>query len=212
VRKNLIIAVGLVVAALGVTTRLFLPPQSADRSGDGRVVVAQKVTAGGGDRAGARSASPKAERQPDGTALLDRVRQQQDLTRKASVVAARVAELTAILVQADGRDQSELESAASKRRGLLKELIALDPAAALHQRLTWSQRRALPSSVQTMLEEVIDAYGQLEVVAICGPERGGTTRFLNLPGRRFNAYLAGARSEIGSQQRMAPTGSQWMIW
>lgn len=124
----------------------------------------------------------------------------------AAAVAGRVAALTRTLARPEGLPESELRATAAERRGLLRELIQSDPAAALACRLTFAQRQALPASVAALLETPVDAFGQLEVVAVCGPQTGGTERFVTVADVRRQAYLAGARVQAGSRDRLPVHG------
>ena len=124
----------------------------------------------------------------------------------AAAVAGGVAGATAALANPSAKSEDELRAIAVERRGLLRELIQADPAAALACRLTHSQRRALPPSVVALLEEPIDAFGQLEVIAVCGQQTGGTDRFLRVGGLRRRAFLAGARVAAVSQERLPVHG------
>jgi M6 family metalloprotease-like protein len=121
-------------------------------------------------------------------------------------VAGGVAGATAALANPSAKSEDELRAIAVERRGMLRELIQADPAAALACRLTHSQRRALPPSVVALLEEPIDAFGQLEVIAVCGQQTGGTDRFLRVGGLRRRAFLAGARVAAVSQERLPVHG------
>jgi hypothetical protein len=56
------------------------------------------------------------------------------------------------------------------------------------------------------LETPVDAHGQLEVIAVCGPQTGGTERFVTTGGVRWRAFLAGARVQSVSQERMPVHG------
>ena len=124
----------------------------------------------------------------------------------AAAVAGRVAALTRTLARPDGLPELELRVVAAERRGLLRELIQADPAAALACRLTFAQRQALPSSVAALLETPVDALGRLEVLAVCGPQTGGTERFVTVADVRRRAYLAGARVQAGSRDQLPVHG------
>ena len=124
----------------------------------------------------------------------------------AAAVAGRVAALTRTLARPEGLPEPELRAAAADRRGLLRELIQADPAAALACRLTFAQRQALPASVAALLETSVDAFGRLEVLAVCGPQTGGTERFVTVADVRRRAYLAGARVQAGSRDRLPVHG------
>ncbi len=124
----------------------------------------------------------------------------------AAAVAGRAAALTRTLARPEGLPEPELRAAAAERRGLLRELIQADPAAALACRLTYAQRQALPASVAALLETPVDAFGRLEVLAVCGPQTGGTERFVTVADVRRRAYLAGARVQAGSRDRLLVHG------
>lgn len=124
----------------------------------------------------------------------------------AAAVAGGVAARTRILASPVGRTEEELRVAAAERRGLLRDLIQADPAAALACRLTYAQRRALPAAVSALLEQTVDTHGQLEVIAVCGPQSGGTERFVTSGGVRRRAFLAGSRVQSVSQERLPVHG------
>ena len=124
----------------------------------------------------------------------------------AAAVAGRAAALTRTLARPEGLPEPELRAAAAERRGLLRELIQADPAAALACRLTYAQRQALPASVAALLETPVDAFGRLEVLAVCGPQTGGTERFVTVADVRRRAYLAGARAQAGSRDQLPVHG------
>ena len=124
----------------------------------------------------------------------------------AAAVAGRVAALTRTLARPEGVAEPALRAAAAERRGLLRELIPADPAAALACRLTHAQRQALPAAVAALLETPVDAFGRLEVLAICGPQTGGTERFVTVSDVRRRAYLAGARALAVSRDRLPVHG------
>lgn len=124
----------------------------------------------------------------------------------AAAVAGGAAARTRILANPVGRTEEELRVAAAERRGLLRDLIQADPAAALACRLTYAQRRALPAAVSALLEQTVDAHGRLEVIAVCGPQPGGTERFVTSGGVRRRAFLAGSRVQSVSQERMPMHG------
>ncbi|MEY4004730.1 MAG: hypothetical protein RLZZ221_826, partial [Verrucomicrobiota bacterium] len=124
----------------------------------------------------------------------------------AAAVAGDVAARTRELAEPGERTEAELLAIATERRGLLRELIPADPAAALACRLTYAQRRALPEAVAAQLETPVDAHGQLEVIAVCGPQTGGTERFVTTGVVRWRAFLAGARVQSVSQERMPVHG------
>jgi M6 family metalloprotease-like protein len=117
-----------------------------------------------------------------------------------------VAALTRTLARPEGVAEPALRAAAAERRGLLRELIPADPAAALACRLTHAQRQALPAAVAALLETPVDAFGRLEVLAICGPQTGGTERFVTVSDVRRRAYLAGARALAVSRDRLPVHG------
>ena len=123
-----------------------------------------------------------------------------------AAVAGRVAALTRTLARPEGLAEPALRAAAAERRGLLRELIPADPAAALACRLTHAQRQALPAAVAALLETPVDAFGRLEVLAICGPQTGGTERFVTVSDVRRRAYLAGARALAVSRDRLPVHG------
>ena len=124
----------------------------------------------------------------------------------AAAVAGDVAARTRALAEPGERTEAELLAIATERRGLLRNLIQADPAAALACRLTYAQRRVLPEAVAAQLETPVDAHGQLEVIAVCGPQTGGTERFVTIGGVRRRAFLAGARAQSVSQERLPVHG------
>ncbi len=100
---------------------------------------------------------------------------------------------------------------ASQRREAMKQLIPLDPQAALDRALSYTDRRDLPEEVQQRLEQPIRTSGDLEVVATCGLSAGQTSRLDHFAvdgsdGTRYQAHPAGARADITTKRGISLHG------
>ena len=95
---------------------------------------------------------------------------------------------------------------AAERRNALYELIEKDPANALSFRVTASQRSMLPPAIVAELETQVDAFGKLEVIAVCGHTTGGTQRFAKIGANRYSVYTYGPRVGSISQEKLPMHG------
>lgn len=82
---------------------------------------------------------------------------------------------------------------ARQRRAALKELIRLDPEAALAHAIPTQARKKLPSSILDELEKPIDARGSYEVLIGCGDQGAETDRWATIGGVRYSAHVYGRR-------------------
>jgi hypothetical protein len=92
--------------------------------------------------------------------------------------------------------------AARARRVAFKQLIALDPRAALAHAVPRSARANLPAEILAELETPIDAFGKYHVSITCFGERDVTTRTAEIEGRRYAAHLFGRRLSTPSKNRL----------
>jgi hypothetical protein len=84
-------------------------------------------------------------------------------------------------------------SLAHARRAALKQLIALDPQAALQHAVPRALRSVLPAEIVADLETPIDAMGALEVTIACSETESRIERTIFLPGQRYQAHVFGRR-------------------
>lgn len=100
------------------------------------------------------------------------------------------------------RRDEDLEAAglsfARERREALKNLIRTDPRRALELALSADVRASLPAALAGLLEESVDARGDLEVLcALAEPGREGTgepiRHYAVFPDRRLRAFVFGNR-------------------
>ena len=107
--------------------------------------------------------------------------------------------------------EAEGVALASARREVLAELIPTDPKRALELTVPFGVRRDLPKSVESLLEERIDARGDLMVIgAIPLPGREGEVpplaRAAKIDGRHFEAYPSGWWLEQSSKHDVPING------
>ena len=95
---------------------------------------------------------------------------------------------------------------ARARRTALKELIALDPKAALAHAVPRSLRARLPAEIVAELETLVDAFGQFEVIAICDDAMGRLDRWAVIGGQRYQAHTYGRRLDTLSKNHLAIHG------
>ena len=92
------------------------------------------------------------------------------------------------------------------RRAALKELIATDPRIALEQAIPRSLRAELPADVTAELESPVDAFGRLEVIAVCFGSEDRTDRRVVIGERAYQAYVYGQRLEALTKDHLAIHG------
>ena len=101
---------------------------------------------------------------------------------------------------------SEGEKLAQARREALRELIRSNPEKALAQMLPYETRKALPDSIQGLIEQPVSGRGELQVVASVSAENPSVIRTLELNGRTYEAYVYGWRSRQLSSKKTAVHG------
>lgn len=97
------------------------------------------------------------------------------------------------------------------RREALKELIQIDPAAALAQAITYEERKSLPKEIEPLLEVPIQATGDLEVIATCGFNDSQVSRLDRFAidgatGFRYEAFLVGGREAVPTKRGISIQG------
>ena len=97
------------------------------------------------------------------------------------------------------------------RRNALKELIQIDPAAAMAQAIPYEQREALPEEIEQLLEVPIRATGDLEVIATCGFNDGQMSRLDRFAidkatGVRYEAFPVGSREAVPTKRGISIQG------
>lgn len=99
---------------------------------------------------------------------------------------------------------------ARARRVALKALIQRDPKAALTWRVPEHVRRKLPSTVQALLEESVNAVAPYEVIVACGLGEPGAVdtleRFATWSERRLRVFTYGERLDVSSKDRLSLVG------
>ena len=91
------------------------------------------------------------------------------------------------------------------RRVALKELIQVNPLAALERAVPYSARKQLPKQVVRILEEPISTTADLVVEQACG-ERSWRQHWLTLGGQRVQAFTYGDRAETMSKEKLSVHG------
>ncbi|MBI5380968.1 MAG: PKD domain-containing protein [Opitutae bacterium] len=84
----------------------------------------------------------------------------------------------------------------------MKELIALDPRAALAHAVPRSLRSELPKEIVAQLEIPIDAFGEYQVIAIDGDGVAALERAAIIGNQRYQSFTYGRRLEISSKSRL----------
>jgi hypothetical protein len=95
---------------------------------------------------------------------------------------------------------------AQQRRTALKELISLDPRAALAHAVPRGLRGELPAEIAAELETPIDDYGRLDVIAVCFGVADVTLREATIAGRRYEVFVYGRRLAAPSKHRLPMHG------
>lgn len=92
---------------------------------------------------------------------------------------------------------------ARDRRAALKQLIALDPRAALAAAFPLALRSQLPADAVAELETPIDAFGRFHVSVTCfGDRHDVITRTAEIETRRYTAHVFGRRRATLSKERL----------
>ncbi len=95
---------------------------------------------------------------------------------------------------------------ARDRRAALKELISVDPREALAHAVPRGTRRALPAEVTSQLEQPVDTFGDLEVVAVCNHSSSRLDRWTTIAGLTYATYTYGERLHTVTKNRLAVHG------
>ncbi|MEY4246269.1 MAG: hypothetical protein RLZZ245_3854, partial [Verrucomicrobiota bacterium] len=97
---------------------------------------------------------------------------------------------------------------ARARRVALKELIQLDPQAALENAVPYPVRRQLPEPVVALLETPVSTTADLVVEQACGGPDGRSWRahWLMLDGQRVRVFTYGQRTEVMSKEKLSVHG------
>jgi hypothetical protein len=99
---------------------------------------------------------------------------------------------------------------ARARREVLKALIQRDPQAALAWRIPDHLRHRLPTDVQALLEEPVNAAATYEVAIACGLGEPGTTdameRVASWDQRRLRVFTYGARLDVSTKHELSLVG------
>ncbi|HSP41955.1 MAG TPA: PKD domain-containing protein, partial [Luteolibacter sp.] len=97
---------------------------------------------------------------------------------------------------------------AQARRAALKQLIRIDPQAALENAVPYAVRRELPEQIVDLLEEPVSTTADLVVELACGGPGGVSFRnqWLTLDDRRLRVFTYGGRSEIMTKEKLSVHG------
>ncbi len=127
---------------------------------------------------------------------------QASLAKPESAVAAFNAWAENFVATSSRDEQEQLvaegEELAQWRREALEELIQTNPHQALAEMVPYHLRKALPTSVQALLEEPVSGRGDLSVVAMHSSDssatQGSLFRQMELDGRTYDAFVYGWRA------------------
>ena len=103
-------------------------------------------------------------------------------------------------------------SMAIARRAVMKDLIASDPKTALAAAVPRSARAHLPPEILDQLEQPIDTFGELQVIAVCSDNASRVDRWAVLGHRRYEAYVYGRRLETLSKTSLPVHGIALDDW
>lgn len=97
---------------------------------------------------------------------------------------------------------------ARARRVALKELIRVDPQAALARAVPFAVRQRLPERVVALLETPVSATADLEVEQACGGPDGRSWRksWVRLGEERLEVFTYGQRAEVMTKQKLSVHG------
>ncbi len=95
---------------------------------------------------------------------------------------------------------------ARERRRALKALISIDPRLALAHGVPSSVRQALPPEIGAQLEEPIDAFGNYEVVSVCGDHSSHIDRWTTIGTMQYATYTYGQRLSTLTKNHLAVHG------
>lgn len=97
---------------------------------------------------------------------------------------------------------------AQARRVALKELIQVNPRAALAREIPYPLRKQLPEQVVAFLETPVSTTADLDVEQACGESEGHSRRqqWLKLGGKRMQVFTYGERAEVMTKQKLSVHG------
>lgn len=112
---------------------------------------------------------------------------------------------------ADGRHVQTVAQGvelARARRVAMKELIQMNPQAALERAVSYSARKQLPEPVVKMLEMPVSTTADLVVEQACGGPGGRSWRqhWLMLDGQRVQVFTYGERAEVMTKEKLSVHG------
>lgn len=106
-----------------------------------------------------------------------------------------------------------MKESAEARRGQMKQLIRLNPEAALQVALSFSEYAALPPEIQALVERPFTASVRTEVYPVCGDQKSlppGTPDAIRslvfADGTRSSLWVYGHRTEMMSKSSLPLTG------
>ena len=99
-------------------------------------------------------------------------------------------------------------SLARERRAALKELIQVDPEAALAHAVPYAARRELPRELQALLETPISTTADLNVAIACGIPGIGSHRqqWITLGDQTLQVFTYGQRAEVMTKEKLSIHG------
>ena len=97
---------------------------------------------------------------------------------------------------------------AQARRAALKQLIQVDPEAALEKAVPYAMRRQLPEQIVDLLETPVSTTADLDVEIACGGPGGRSWRdqWLTLGGQRLRVFTYGQRAEVMTKEKLSVHG------
>jgi len=100
------------------------------------------------------------------------------------------------------------EQLARARRAALKDLIQLDPKAALEKAVPYARRLELPEQIVALLETPVSTTASLVVEQACGGPGGISWRqkWLTLGHKRVRAFTYGSRAEVMTKEKLSVHG------
>ena len=97
---------------------------------------------------------------------------------------------------------------AKARRAALKELIQIDPEAALGFAVPYALRRGLPREISSLLETPVSTTAELSVEIACGGPGGSGFRrqWATLGNERIRVFTYGRRAEVMTKTKLSVHG------
>jgi autotransporter-associated beta strand protein len=97
---------------------------------------------------------------------------------------------------------------AQARRAALKQLIQVDPQAALEKAVPYALRRELPEQIVDLLENPVSTTADLDVEIACGVPVLGSYRqqWITLDGERLRVFTYGERDEVMTKKKLSVHG------